>query len=269
MFKHRKKKYGTVSSKRSIKSFIFSSLLILALGLFLTGIIYFIFYSDFFLIRKIEVTGTRLASPIVVRSEIISELVAQKPWRSIFGPAHAFFWIGVQKINLSKINPLISYVSASFNPREHQVTIKIKERQVWAVICSKNYNCFAVDKTGTVFIKTPEIIGFLILKIIDSNNLEPKLGAPLFSDDKMVSNIINTVEEIKKADLYPREIEIKNHSLREWAVQTSTGLSLLFSFDFKPMNLSAVIKELSKVKSLNSILTLDFRVPEKIYYISR
>lgn len=265
--KNRKRTYGTViPKKKSFFKFFLINLVFLIISLAIVFSLRAAMRWDKLIVQNIKVTGNLTAAKTSVILNTYLDLVSRDKWRSWFGPYNILSWLYADSVSLSKYVPAIASSSLSVDLRKRIITIDISEKKLWGIWCVKNHSCFGINETGVAFVPTPEPIGFLIKKITDENDERPHLGKHMIKNNEWLNYLVSVTDKIKAAGLYPKEIVIKDKSLSEWSLVTHLGPVLLFSFTNQPPHIAEVLTALKKETRLSSLKTIDFRIPDKVYY---
>lgn len=265
--KNHKTPYGTLSlKKKNKKHFILLNILIFLIGLLIIGIVYFIAYSSMPRVTKLEINGINLIKKEMLMATITSKMISESHWRSLVGWKNILFWQFGDLPDISKIIPRIQKIVVNKNLFQRTISIDVKEREPLGVWCLSSGNCYGFDDSGVAFTNSPNIDGYLILKVVDANNQPIKLGEPVLKNSEWLSNLLSVISNIKASGFYPRVVSINDTVTEEWGIETSSGQTLLFSFRSAPENLGNILAELSSKINFNDVGLIDFRIPQKIYY---
>jgi len=198
--KRYRKPYRVKRKKTILKNrFIWIAVLVL----FLVGsVIYLLFFSPVFQIKKVTISG--------------ANQVSQKDIRS-FVPLKNIILLNKAEIKKNILNnfPEISGVEID-RKLPATVNIEIKERAAAAVWCNEE-KCFLVDKNGKAFREASEEDGFVKV-----------LGAEELLQEKIISQMLDIDSKLKK-DL---SIEIENitfDSSQRLNVKTVEGWEIYFN----------------------------------------
>ncbi len=228
---------------------------------------YFLIRSDFFKIKSFEIKGAELSDGNVIKEILVSEMAAAEKWRSFVGSDNIIFWAFGRKPDLKvEATPFLASLNIQTDLAQRKLLVSVKEKELFAVWCLPENNCFSIASDGVVFASAPELQGVLILKFTDENPRTLNFGESVLSSEYWFQNILKTVEAIKENGLSISSARIKSFALEEWEVELYPGLNFYFSLNFVPENFQEVMKNLAKKVELNKLTYLDFRVPNRIYY---
>lgn len=230
------------------------------------GFLWTIYYAAFFKISSITIEGAEHVSNQAVYEALFSSL--PRSWfQGSLGPDHVLFW------SLSKENPDVRSIMAELSSVrlesgffDRAVRILVVERQPFGIWCPSEEVCMVFDKDGIAFAFAPRTFGTLLLKIDGATGLIPIVGQPIFRNVEWLPRIIKTLDALKNAGLPAKAVYIRAIALREWEAVTPSGVRLLFSFDFVPQQLSAVLSDFRDKEKLDTLSYVDFRVPGRMYY---
>lgn len=244
-------------------------LVILVLFLFVAiavAAVYMIFSAEFLKVRKISIDMVRGVSNEKLISGVETNIMGRSVLASLLGPDNILFWrISPKYLTFASVLPIVSEASRNVDIMDRQVSISIREREVFGTWCAMD-ECFVFDNRGVVFAKAPDSEGILVIRVDDLNARRPIIGIPIFYNSEWRDNFFNTLKIIKEHNVPILKITVKDFSLREWEVVSTLGFSFYFNLDFVPDNLSAVITNISDRIPFSSIFYLDFRVPNRVYY---
>ncbi len=241
------------------------SLALLLLGGALISASYLVLYGDFFKVKSFEVTGSRSIDQDKFLSSLKNEMLSASLWRAVLGPDNILFWeFGGEPKSLPG-SPIVSVASVDVNLSARKIAIEVKEREIEGIIC-RAADCYGFDESGIVFAKTPNIQGYLILKIDDENSKSFVLGSSIFPNDAWRENLFKTLAVFKENNIAVSSVTVRNYSLEEWEAETASGLRFLFSLGFVPENLGGILKNLDEEFDFGKLAYFDFRVENRIYY---
>lgn len=173
------------------RPFFWVSLLAAAAG----GIIaYGILFSPMFRIETIEVIGNQK----IKHDDIESVVVRESRNRILLTRQHA-----LSKKILDEF-PVIASVSVE-KDFPHKVTLKVRERQLAAVLCQANNACFSVDADGVAFESLEQVPPAVIMMEMEAGGKEVFVGEEAVN--KQVMDIIMAVQRNLSRDF---QIDIKS-----------------------------------------------------------
>ena len=235
------------------------------------GSIYTLFFSGWFTIKGIEISGNQ-----ELNQEEIKNLAGSHINRSyLFGLIKSYsniLFAGSEIIekSLKDIYPLIESVDVNKKLFSKNLEIDIKEREAIGVYCKKeSETCFYFDRNNVLFKEAPRFSGQLFLVIEDSRNRDFKLSDS-FDDAELLNKIFETKSIIDEL----RIVEYQNFFLPEnsfdfW-IKTKGGWNVYLDKEIDiPSQLVALKKFLEeKLPSdrRQSLQYIDLRVNNRIYY---
>ncbi|MBI5732916.1 hypothetical protein HY967_03085 [Candidatus Jorgensenbacteria bacterium] len=229
------------------------------------ALVYFVFYTDTFKIKKLEVIGSRrIASDAVV--DAVVNTMQEVSWRRWFDRDHILFWLLGEKPkgSLGKL-PIVEDISIKIDAWERTIRMDVRERDLFGIWCTVQ-DCYGFDRNGVVFASAPVSIGSLLLKVEDENDRLIVSGYSVLPDRRWIQNIITTLPALIANQFNIVKIKIKELNLREWVITVDDGLDLYFSLDFVPESLNDILENLRDRLRLDGLTYIDFRVPNRIYY---
>lgn len=230
------------------------------------GLIYVGLSTNLFKVKDFEVRGLRAVSRETLISSLRTEMAAGNFWRAILGSDNILFWTFGEFPERLAALPILGSIKVRLDLGAKKVVIEAAERELFGLWCRKDANCYAFDKAGILFSPAPQAEGVLILRIQDEN-VEPfVLGRALFADSKRQENVFKVLTVLENYDFTVAEAIIKDLTLEEWEVKTTSGLRFLFSLNFVPENLEGVLKNLDREFDFSKLSYFDFRVENRIYY---
>ncbi len=256
-------------SKKKERNFVFlySMLSILVVSGILIGLAYAILFSRLFKVSSLKVEGIKLVSKEELLSSVESYIISRGFVESLLGPDNILFWkIGSGYIGFTPIIPSISYISVDVNIKTKQVTISVKERNMYGIWCVSENGCFAFDDAGVVFARAPVPEGVLVTRIENLNKREPVLGSLFLPDTEWIRNLFQTLYIVKKEGIPVSNVLIKDYGLKEWEIMSPLGFSIYASLDFVPQNLDSVLKNITAKVDLKNLSYMDFRIPNRLFY---
>ncbi len=236
------------------------------------GFYWFIFYSPFFAISKINIISKEGGPLIISENEILEEIENQnkKYTLSYFGPSKSLVFFSEKKLEekLKANHPEIESLNIKLNLQKNQLEVIYQERKEKFNLCYEE-DCFLIDQKGIPFLKiekvNPEIETIYLKKI-----KEISLGKPLIPEEhlKKIEEIITLFKE------NPNLIKLGYFILEQkdspdFQIVTEKKMRILLNFndDFKEIFL--ILKKLKEEKfkgSFEGIDYIDLRYLPKVYY---
>lgn len=243
------------------------------------AVFYFLIYGNFFNVKTIEVSGSKLFGAEETTKIIIPYAIPAFPWRALFAPDHMLFWQLARTHRItSRVIPIFESILIKLDWGKRLLKIEVNERSFFGIWCSdeniiegangeeKKEECFVFDRNGVVFGRSPRAEGALLLKIRNENPLSGFLGGGILPQESWMENIFNTLDTIKNGGRNTSLITIGDYALHEWEARLDDGPKLIFSLDFIPQNLAGLLQNLEKKFDLEKLDYVDFRVQNRIFY---
>lgn len=232
----------------------------------IVGLLWVLYYAAFFKVSSITIEGADRVTQEAVSRALFSS-VPRSWFQGSLGPDHVLFWsLSDKHLDVRPIMAELSSVSFETGIAARAVRIKVVERQPFGIWCPSEDACVTFDREGIIFAPAPRTFGTLLLKIDGITGLMPVKGQPLFRDPAWLSRINETLDALQQSGLPAKTVSVHALALREWEAVTPSGVRLLFSFDFMPPQLSAVLSDFREKEKLDTLSYVDFRVPGRMYY---
>lgn len=168
--------YRKYRRKKIIKKFLLISFLILII---LGGTFYIFFFSPFFEVKEIEISGNEK-----VQGQDLRMIIEQKIFKKlIFLSSKSIFWLDFQTPEKEILGNYPQIATVFFQRQlPSEIIVKIKERKKIGIFCQKE-TPFLIDKEGIIFEKAEVLDSNLIIKseksdfnlgdrVIEKENLE-------------------------------------------------------------------------------------------------
>ena len=257
------------SKKRKKKTSVFrvALVVIVVFAAFCIGILYFLLFGDFWNVTSIRVEGSRLIEDTALISSTIAELNTESAILGVAGHDNILFWMFRKNpMEITRIPEAREvFVTTDFSKRT--VHIKVIERTIRAVVCTQGSSeCFGIDEGGIVFSRVPWIEGSLIPRFENASGTAISVGKKYFRKDEWFENVLTTVAALKKKELIPSFIRIKEESSGEWEAVMPSGIKFYFSLSFVPEDIEKIIEDIATRASLEGISYFDLRIENKVYY---
>lgn len=271
-----KKKKSQIILKKRRRRFKFF-LIILGCVLLFFLIYWFIFLSNFFQFKEINILNTKEE----IQKEVLTEVEQYFQKRNAkFVPSVIYKAFPESKKNyhnmllfskeglakfLQSRHPEFKKISASLLISKQTLNIEIGFREIEYLFC-QNEDCYLVDKEGIVFMKAPSVTGSLIKKIISFNPLDIKLGSVLFNKD-FWQKIDKYYFLFEKTDspLKINSIIIDPSNLNSLKIKTEKGWFLYLDLKENPEYILKIVSQIKEERDLSKIEYLDCRFLPKIY----
>ncbi len=159
-------------------------------------IVYFFFFSQFFLIKKIEIEGNKN-----ILSSNIKETINNNIFQSVLGliPGNNFFLNKNEEIETALLNKFSEIKSVEVNKKfPNLLKIKITEKNPLIIWCRLE-DCYYIDNNGTAFLSAEKRLlpekDEKFIKITEQLEIEEELK------DKFEMNKTEILEDEKKNDV--------------------------------------------------------------------
>ena len=235
------------------------------------GSTYALFFSGWFTIKGIEVSGNNELAQEDIRS-LAENHINQNYLFGLIQPYSNILFAGSEVIehSLKDRYPLIETANVNKNLLNKNLYIELREREGIGVYCKYNTEtCFYFDRNNVLFKEAPRFSGQLFLVIEDSRNRDFKLGHS-FDDAELLDKIF----EAKRILDELRPVEYDNFFLPEnsfdfW-IKTKEGWNIYLDKDTDiPSQLVALKKFMEEKLTSDRRQTLkyiDLRINNRIYY---
>lgn len=222
------------------------------------GSVYVLFFSGWFSIRDIKISGNDELAPEEIKNLAESHIAYSN---ILFAGSEAIEHL------LKDRYPLIETANVSKNLFNKHLNIEIKEREGIGVYCKQT--CFYFDRDKVLFKEAPRFSGQLFLVIEDSRNRDFKLGHS-FDDAELLDRIFEAKSIIDEL----RIVEYQNFFLPEnsfdfW-IKTKEGWSVYLDKESDIASQLVALKKFLDEKlspERRQILQyIDLRINNRIYY---
>jgi len=146
------------------------------------GAFYFLFISNNFYIKEVNITGLKTVPEEQVMLEV-NNIFSQKKF--VFLKSRNYFIFSTDKMRAHVLGtfPKIGEIYIRKNPEALEIIVE--ERGAVGVWCSVG-ECFYFDKKGVIFEQAPRSTGSLILAVEDERNFDPSLGATVLTSAEII-----------------------------------------------------------------------------------
>lgn len=246
------------------------SAVLLALLIAIGGIGYFLFFTDQFLIRQINVNGgsQELRGDVL---EYFHDVAARKRLLVLRQDKTFFFPEGTFESEVLRAVPRVRNADVK-TELPHNVAIAIEEREQKGIWCAAAGGttappCYFYDTEGVIYAEAPSTgRGSLITRIVDKRRADAELSERVLSaEDIQQSDAVRTMLDV--AFQKPSYITIESeHQMRAgfsagWEAYFSRGKDLQTQVE----NLALVVeKEIASRE--NELEYVDVRLGEKVFY---
>ena len=184
---------------------------------------YFLFFSEFFQIKEIDVSGNQKITSEDIQNEIFS-LVSKK---IINFPSKSIFLANFRSMSSEVLKKFPQLATITFKRDfPNRITVEAEERRPVAVFCP-DLNCYSIDKEGIAFEKVEVIFSeFPRIIFIDGKNIFP-LGEEVI--DKNALNFILNVRNGLNDKLKITVEEFSLPSQQRLNVKTNEGWEIYFN----------------------------------------
>jgi len=254
-------------------------------GLFfclLFGLIYFIIWSPFLWIEKIEIRQSKVPLYYTLSEirEIVENNLAGKFWRII--PKKSIALISNSKIRndiLDKFSEINEVIIQRKLP--NILIVKIWERESIGVWCqiqkteeelATSTQCFYIDQQGVIYRQAPLMKGNLVLNIYSAKNQTADIRTQVTSPEiiEFILAIEQGIEKIKMADKKPLTIiDFEIISPEDLRITTFNNYQIYFnpiySAELQLQALEMILEKEIK-EDYVSLEYIDLRIQDRVYY---
>lgn len=251
-----KKRYKVKKKKSILKSRLFQ--LLLLIFVIFSLISYFLFFSSFFQIKEIKVSGNKEVS-----AEKLEKIIESNTKKKIlFWENRSIFLVRLGKINslIKKTFPRIEKISSKRDFPD-VITSKIEERNPVADFCYQE-KCFYVDSKGIAFSKTEERGDIRIKSSEFKENIS--LGKSAI-EKKHLESIILIEQELKRIELDPEEYIIEDKKLTVKLGSWEAYFTLEESTENQLFNLKLVLQEKIAIENRKNLDYIDLRFGNRVF----
>ena len=232
-------------------------------------IVYFIFFSQFFLIKKIEIEGNKN-----ILSDNIKEIINNNISQPILGfiPGNNFFFNKSEEIETILLNEFSEIKSVEVNKKfPNLLKIKITEKNPLIIWCRLD-SCYYIDNNGTAFLSAEKKLlaekDEKFIKIMEQSEIEEEL------EDKLEMNETenNNVEDKKNDLTYKLNAEefekVRLFFTREKQSDWVATYPALFAIAGEDLGLPVLSDSLNFAKKMiDDLKRIEVCDGEKIFYI--
>lgn len=260
------------SSKKPSFSKAGKFLYALILLVFFGAIAYSIFFSQFLVVTKIEVSGTENLDPAEIRKIIEAEITGSF---LNFIPRNNILLAGKKSIEKNILGKY-KYAEKAEIKKEFpgSLIIQVKERKFSLIFCSAG-SCGVVDSSGTVFTEADfekNEIGENNLPILyDDGNKSFALGEVIFERD-YINYLLGIKEKIKSELDIDMERELRTPQIASGDIRAKTAEGWQIYFDKSiPLDkeigmLKIVLANKIEQNKRTELEYIDLRTENKVYY---
>lgn len=234
------------------------------------GVFYFLFFSGYFDIRGIAVSGTE-----TLRANEVSAVVAgmfDKQSMFFFSDRNFFLFPTKEAARTVKEKfPVIDSIDVGRTIWGAKIAVNIVEREPVGIVCGKTEQdaCMYLDKGGVVFAVAPRIVGASVLRI-EEESLSAITGFPA---QKYAKDAMDFIASVKRHTREKAGITIETFAfLNEYGdveARTQGGFTILFSMKQDAELQAQILKNLfaAEIKEQAPNLEyIDLRVENRAYY---
>ena len=267
--------------KSTLKKIFFAGLFFC----FLVGLIYFLIWSPFLWVEKIEIRSSKVPLYYTLSEirEIVENSLAGKIWQII--PKKSIALISSSKIKnniLDKFSEINEVIIQRKLP--NVLIVKIWERESIGVWCQyhststqefierKIDQCFYIDQQGIIYRQAHLMKGNLVLNIYSAKNQTANIRTQVTSPEiiEFILAIEQGIEKIKTADKKPLVIiDFEIVSLEDLRVMTLNNYQIYFnpaySVEFQLQALGMILEKEIKEDYI-SLEYIDLKIQDRVYY---
>ncbi len=220
------------------------------------GLFYFAFFSSFFQIRAIGISGVKKTDPKKIESLLQTGLERKN-----------IFLVNLKEIKKRVLQEFPRVDRIKIKRRfPDKISVEIEEKRAVAVFCSSEQEneCFLIDREGIAFDRPEE--NFLLMKIIGKKQ---DLSCGKRAVEK---KYLDKILEIQKEMEQKQGIKISSFNLlaKELVVQTSEGWQVFFDpagdISEQIFNLSVLLKTKLPPENRHSLRYIDLRFGNRVFF---
>jgi len=220
------------------------------------GLFYFVFFSSFFQIRAIGISGLKKTDPKRIESLLQAGLERKN-----------IFLVNLKEIKKGVLEEFPRVEQIKIKRRlPDKISVEIEERRPVAVFCSSEQenDCFLIDREGIAFDR-PEG-NFLLIKIIGKKeNLS-------FGKMAVEKKYLDKILEIQREMEQKQGIKVSSFNLlaKKIVVQTLEGWQVFFDpagdISEQIFNLSVLLKTKLLPENRHSLRYIDLRFGNRVFF---
>jgi cell division septal protein FtsQ len=223
-------------------------------GVFLVLVIYFIFYSNFFILDNLKITGTHLLEP-----DEVTAVLFPKGFTKVNAVT---FMEGLAKRKLMKQNQ-VSDVSFQKNLISNTLTVAVTEHQT-SIIWQVGGQQFLINRFGVVYDEAEP--GSPLLVVEDMKNVPVSLSQKIVTTD-FIDFVTSFAANLpRRTNITIRRIAVPETTF-EVEMETKDGWKIIMdttaSWEEQLNNLVRVLREMADQPPSEYI---DLRVGKRVYY---
>ncbi len=243
-------------------------LAVLTLLVIAAGVIYILFFTNWFDVRNVSITGPEdsLSSDIsIATNEWLDRDFLEIPRRN------NILLFSLEELSATILSQFPKLDSVDISRKDmHEIEISASQRKPIGVWCLSDSNsCFYFDRKGIAYSETGQSAGFLILNVLDEKEREVSLGSNVISQD-WLENIILAKELLSKTDINVSRFKIPKNTFDEFHAVTADGWKIYFSISTdisKQISaLTILFKEKFTPEQIRAFEYVDLRIQDRIYY---
>jgi len=191
-----------IKRKKSIFKNKFFWLIILFL-IILGGMVYFLFFSEFFQLKNVIITGTEKVSPGEIKLIVENE----SETKNLFFKTKSIFLVKEDKIEEIVLDNFPKVAKVNFEKKLPEILeVKIEERKPVAIF-SQDEKCFFIDNEGVIFEETSK--DNMDFPKIKKSNFQDKLElGERIIEKELISKILNVFSKLEELKIPTKEILI-------------------------------------------------------------
>lgn len=171
--------------------------------------------------------------------------------------------------NLRRKFPRIDSIDVNKDFFPPGLSLTIKERALWVVLCRADEECYYMDKEGIIFGRSPQFSGTLITKIKGFASTTPSLlSSPLRARELDYIRIFKDGEDMFE-ELGGLQFVFDDESRDSFEIETSEGWRVILDVNADPEELleNLILSLREEIKGKRSNLDyIDLRLGNKIFY---
>lgn len=246
--------------KKRKKILFFSAIFFILLVI---SILIILFFTPYFRIQKINISGLN-----TIKENSIREIIDQELSRGRLIKHNNIFVFNANSVKkaISKAY-LLEWINIKKQTYPPKIDIQLEEK-VSALTYLTDENCFNIDIQGLIVEKCNELsVGFI--QIRDQSGAVKNIGDQVLGKEN-INYIIELDEQLKSQGIGIRTFKIPDETSSDLRVLTQKGYEIYFnrnlSINEQLVRFNMLVKNEIKPENLNKISYVDLRFGEKIFY---
>lgn len=253
--------------RRRVQIARFAIAAILGISIVIVLVLLLLLRNPLLRVRSVKIEGLQYIPNEAVDTFLKGSVTGHSGFKNFLGMRNMLAWPGSFTKDQLKLLPSAETVTVEKNILRGSIIVHVKEREHEGVWCFENPDpamCYWFDEQGLVT-RTPRTEGSLILVVNDYARAKPEFEKPLI-DREFLSNLFSIFDALPAISVTKKEIRLEDLSRQEVVVPTFDGPTLYFSLRFPASSTPAEFQALKTKTAITKLNSIDFRVPNRIYY---